>query len=236
MFFTPALVLVFSPTLHACVFHQHRKERPSPFTLTLHLTPSTLHLLPPPFHPSPYTLHLPPSTLHLTPSTLHLLPPPFHPPPYTLHLFPPLPARGTEFLVHPPGLPIPLYMQPKETLLNTVEDCIVQAVAAGYSESFRVHATGLTTVDGKHVDQPEEVVVVEKCIFDQNPNSGYHSTVYQIRTIDGKRGVLIDAYGSYRNEKLEQFIRKVPTQPDSKKKKSFVAVINNFFTRIVSPS
>ncbi|KAK3789465.1 hypothetical protein RRG08_016275 [Elysia crispata] len=83
---------------------------PPPYTFSLHPTPSpsTPHFLPPPYT---FSLHPTPS-----PSTLHLLPPPYTfslhptPSPSTLHLLPP----PYTFSLHPALSPSPLHLLPPQ--------------------------------------------------------------------------------------------------------------------------
>ncbi|NOT74658.1 MAG: hypothetical protein HOP08_06995 [Cyclobacteriaceae bacterium] len=113
---------------------------------------------------------------------------------------------------------------------QTLYDCLVKAVERGYYESFRVSDQGLITQNGKKIYTAEEVMISDVCRFDQSSNSKDHSVLYQLETIDGRKGTLIDAYGSYANEKLISFIRHVRSVP---KNSAETKSPTNFFGKLL---
>jgi hypothetical protein len=56
--------------------------------------------------------------------------------------------------------------------------------------------------------RPEDVTIVEYHRFEGASNPDDMSVVYVIETADGRRGTLVDAYGTYTNPKVDTFVQR----------------------------
>ncbi len=93
--------------------------------------------------------------------------------------------------------------------MSTLSDCITKAVKEGYAENFKISSKGLTTEIEDIFYQPEQVAISNFYRFEGYSDPQDNAILYVIQTEDGKKGLIIDAYGAYSNEKISQFIRQV---------------------------
>jgi hypothetical protein len=106
----------------------------------------------------------------------------------------------------------PDYSAPKESSneMNSLSMVMGKAVQNGYTESFKVTRDGLTPDSQPEQNYPpEQVTVVNFYRFEGESDPADNSIMYQIETPDGKKGVLVDAYGPYADEKTNQFMQQV---------------------------
>ena len=83
-------------------------------------------------------------------------------------------------------------------------------VKNGYTESFKVTVKGLSPQsDLERVYTPEQVTVINFYRFEGESDPGDNSIMYQIETFDGLKGLLVDAYGMYADEKVNIFMQQV---------------------------
>ncbi|CAN5552206.1 hypothetical protein BH10BAC4_BH10BAC4_21340 [soil metagenome] len=112
--------------------------------------------------------------------------------------------------------PVENLLQPRQSL----GECIAKAVELGYHEDFKVTYAGLVSAgpiarDQKSVYRPTEITIRHFYPFERHSgpegNSGFYlnSIVYLIETSDGRKGTLIDAYGTYSDPRLASFIRQI---------------------------
>jgi hypothetical protein len=95
--------------------------------------------------------------------------------------------------------------------MKTLSDFTAEAIERGYVENFRVVTHGLTTEDEHDTAayKPEQVSIKDFHRFEGYSDPQDNSIVYLIATDDGKKGVLIDAYGVNADVKIGNFIRAV---------------------------
>jgi hypothetical protein len=78
----------------------------------------------------------------------------------------------------------------------------------GYSLNFSVSDKGLL-VSNDQKFSPEEVQVVEHFRFEGESNPSDMSILYALETNDGKKGTLVNSYGTYGDEKIDAFINRI---------------------------
>jgi hypothetical protein len=106
----------------------------------------------------------------------------------------------------------PSYSQPndKVTEMNSLSMVMSKAVKNGYTESFKVTGKGLAAQsDLEHTYTPEQIQVINFYRFEGESDPADNSIMYQIETSDGLKGVLVDAYGPYADEKTNVFMQQV---------------------------
>jgi hypothetical protein len=69
--------------------------------------------------------------------------------------------------------------------------------------------------DTKESFKPEDVIIEKTVRYEGDSNPDDMSIIYAIATITGTMGILIDAYGTYANPKISEFIREVPVREKS---------------------
>lgn len=84
-----------------------------------------------------------------------------------------------------------------------------ESLAKGYIENFKVITKGLSTEDGKSVYIPREVAITDFFRFEGYSDPQDNSILYLIETYDGRKGMLIDAYGPEADGRITSFIREV---------------------------
>src|ERR1051325_6107973 len=91
-------------------------------------------------------------------------------------------------------------------------DSLTKAITSlqqrGFTRSFKISNNILETMDGSVVN-PEEVTIAEYHRFEGESNPDDMSVIYAIETSNGLKGVLIDAYGTYSDESISEFLKKV---------------------------
>ena len=96
--------------------------------------------------------------------------------------------------------------------MNNQYDNIVDALSSlkerGYTKSFSVSSNGLYCPTKEKIFIPDQVRITEFHRFEGNTNPDDMAIIYAIETSDGCRGVIIDAYGTYANSKIGDFLKK----------------------------
>ena len=103
--------------------------------------------------------------------------------------------------------------------MTTLVTCLAKAKENGFTENFMIRAAGLCTHDNKCY-RPGEVNVENFYRFEGQSDPDDSSILYMLRTNDGVKGTLSDAYGIYADPKITAFMQKVeeitnnkPTKP-----------------------
>lgn len=92
--------------------------------------------------------------------------------------------------------------------METLAEAINAAIAKGYTENFMIEKKGLTT-DKEKFYQPEEVKICNFYRFEGYSDPMDNSILYLIELPDGKKGTLTDAYGSYSDATVSNFVHDV---------------------------
>jgi hypothetical protein len=98
----------------------------------------------------------------------------------------------------------------KVTEMNSLSMVMSKAVKNGYTESFKVTGKGLSPQsDLERCYSPDQVQVINFYRFEGESDPGDNSIMYQMETSDGLKGLLVDAYGMYADEKVNKFMQQV---------------------------
>ena len=116
--------------------------------------------------------------------------------------------------------------------MTTLSTCINQAVDNGYTVNFKIENGNLW--DGKHkYYKPHETVISNFYRFEGESDPGDNSILYLLETIDGKRGTLIDAYGTYEDTGVSEFVKKITNMQKQKPSgKNFLPIL--YYTTAVA--
>lgn len=94
--------------------------------------------------------------------------------------------------------------------MNTLKECYDLALEHGYIEEFTVSETGtLFAPTHQRHHEPAEIHVVNFYRFEGASNPDDMSILYIIETTGGIKGTLIDAYGTYADSNITDFIVQV---------------------------
>lgn len=78
----------------------------------------------------------------------------------------------------------------------------------GYTEEYRITDDGrMCTINGKESFGPEEVNIVNFYRFEGESNPDDMAILYVIETDSGHKGTISDAYGTYADETVENFMK-----------------------------
>lgn len=92
------------------------------------------------------------------------------------------------------------------SFMNTLTSCVNKAVKDGYVDSFKVTRQGLYSTAKDKSYSPEEVKVINFYRFEGQSDPADNSIMYVIETSDGLKGTLIDAYGTYSDRSVDDFM------------------------------
>lgn len=93
--------------------------------------------------------------------------------------------------------------------MKSLTSCLNKMVSDGYTEDFKVTEEGMKSLQSDKFYKPEEVKVVNFFRFEGVSDPEDMSILYVIETADGKKGTLIDAYGTYSDANVNNFILEV---------------------------
>ena len=92
---------------------------------------------------------------------------------------------------------------------RTLRESLAAAERDGYTHSFKAEPGGLRVLGTDEVFQPNQVTILGHERFEGPSSEDDEETLYFIETTTGMRGTLVDAYGTYADENVANFIRKV---------------------------
>lgn len=96
-------------------------------------------------------------------------------------------------------------------LYNTLTEATHSLKERGFDREFSVDENiklFSTNDDGKNPSySPDEVKVVEFHRFEGMSDPNDMTIIYALETRGGERGVLIDAFGAYSDEKIDEFVK-----------------------------
>jgi hypothetical protein len=99
--------------------------------------------------------------------------------------------------------------------LKTLVDCHKKMMEDGFTEDFKVEGGKLKCFSNSRMYDATEVSIVNFFRFEGQSDPDDNSIMYVIETIDEKKGTLVDAYGTYADANINNFITAVE---DIKKK------------------
>src|SRR5690349_11288959 len=98
-------------------------------------------------------------------------------------------------------------MQEKERMTPMVK--VLENVRNdGFVTDFRVTENGrLCVLDDSQTFAPDEVKIVDFYRFEHDTNPGDMAILYVLETINGLKGTISDAYGTYSDSQIESFMK-----------------------------
>ncbi|WP_242917720.1 hypothetical protein [Pontibacter liquoris] len=100
-------------------------------------------------------------------------------------------------------------MEDKQELTALVT-VLSQLRQEGYTEDFTVSDDGfLCTIEGDGRFTPEQVQIVNFYRFEGESNPDDMAILYVVETADGRKGTISDAFGTYSDETVSNFMKQV---------------------------
>jgi hypothetical protein len=96
-----------------------------------------------------------------------------------------------------------------KTEMKTLADCMNALKSKGFGENFMVKENMLHALNSDKKYPAEEVKILNFYRFEGESDPGDNAILYAIETNDGLRGLLSDAYGSYADADVSEFIDQV---------------------------
>ena len=93
--------------------------------------------------------------------------------------------------------------------MNTLSECLDIAGSRGYTAEFSVSEKGLCVAGQESYFKPDETHIHNFYRFEGNSDPNDMSILYLIETASGIKGTLIDAYGTYAESRISEFIKAV---------------------------
>lgn len=88
-------------------------------------------------------------------------------------------------------------------------DAIRDLYRRGYTIDFAFHGDGLhDTATGKSY-RPDELVIAEHHRFEGDSDPDDESVVYAIESVNGARGIVVDAFGTYADPALATLLQNI---------------------------
>jgi hypothetical protein len=92
---------------------------------------------------------------------------------------------------------------------NTVAAAVNGLARRGFVANFEFTGDRLLELDSRRAYAAEELVIVEHHRAEGASDPGDMAIVYAIETVDGVRGILVEAFGPYAGPGFGTFLRKV---------------------------
>ena len=93
--------------------------------------------------------------------------------------------------------------------MKSLATCLSKMVTEGYTEDFQITEQGLESLHKHSNYTPEQIQVVNFFRFEGMSDPDDNAILYVIKTDDGTKGTLIDAYGIYMEPKISTFMKEV---------------------------
>jgi len=95
------------------------------------------------------------------------------------------------------------YITPLSSKLHKLEE-------KGYVNRYIMTDKGMKCSETGVYYKPEEMLIVAEYRFEEESDAGDSSIVYAVKTEDGHMGTVINAYGTYADQRVDKFMMKVP--------------------------
>lgn len=99
--------------------------------------------------------------------------------------------------------------------MNTLTETIERFRAKQFIHDFSIKDNLLVSPDTNESFKPEDVMIERTGRYEGDSNPDDMSIIYGITANSGTQGILIDAYGTYANPKITEFIKSVPVKEKS---------------------
>jgi hypothetical protein len=99
-----------------------------------------------------------------------------------------------------------------QNYMSTLSQIIPKLREIGYVNDFEIIQGGMLSKQTGEIFQPEELVIERYYRFEGDSSADDMSVLYGIKAVNGTKGIIIDAYGTYENNELGDFLRDVKVE------------------------
>lgn len=99
--------------------------------------------------------------------------------------------------------------------MNTLTETIEKFRSKQYINDFYIEDTLLKCKDTNEKFTSDEVTIDRTGRYEGDTNPDDMSVIYAITANSGTKGIIIDAFGTYSNPKISEFIRNVPIKENN---------------------
>lgn len=92
---------------------------------------------------------------------------------------------------------------------DTLTEALLDLNQRGFTCSFEIQKDGAKCIETGELIEPSDLIIEEYHRFEGESNPDDMSVVYAVRTKHGLKGTFIDAYGTYSNPHIENFLKNV---------------------------
>ncbi len=93
--------------------------------------------------------------------------------------------------------------------MTTLTERVNKEIKDGYTDNLKMTKQGLFSESKQRTYQPHEITVCNFYRFEGQSDPADNSIMYVVETVDGVKGILIDAYGPYADENVNKFMTEV---------------------------
>lgn len=91
--------------------------------------------------------------------------------------------------------------------MKSLATCLNRMITDGYTEDFKVTERGLESINKQKSYSSDQIQIVNFFRFEGMSNPDDNAVLYVIETSDGTKGTLIDAYGLYKDTRINHFMK-----------------------------
>jgi hypothetical protein len=102
-----------------------------------------------------------------------------------------------------------------ENYMKTLSQVLQEQKENGYEKDFEWIDNKLVSTETNEAFKPDDLTIEKVFRFEGESDPGDMSVLYSIRAKSGTKGTLIDAYGTYDNTKLSEFLKDVIIEEDA---------------------
>lgn len=96
-----------------------------------------------------------------------------------------------------------------QNYMSTLSQIIPKLRDKGYVNDFELIQGGMLSKQTGEIFQPGELVIERYYRFEGDSSADDMSVLYGVRSVSGTKGMIIDAYGTYENNELGDFLSNV---------------------------
>lgn len=93
--------------------------------------------------------------------------------------------------------------------MATLSSCMATLSKRGYTDNFKIEKGKLYASSTDKSYEAEQLEIENFYRFEGESDPADSSVLYAIKTDDGARGLIVEAYGAYSDEEHDKFIKKI---------------------------
>ncbi|MBL7915624.1 MAG: hypothetical protein JNL49_11325 [Bacteroidia bacterium] len=92
-------------------------------------------------------------------------------------------------------------------VMNTLTECSNKLYSQGFTENYKVRSGVLIALSDNKKYEPGEVKISNFFRFEGHSDPSDNAILYAVETEDGRKGMLIDAYGADADVAIGEFVK-----------------------------